>query len=356
MNELVPHSELVDRQGLIKELPKKAMDLLNETGYPPFDEYYSFKTASRFNITERISSKQAKYIVNVKRVNDLGYINKFFECINERLDLGGKYMLCAETALQRRKRLLNKYPLLINYIIYSLDFIFHRVFPKLKLTKKLYFFIKGNRNRVLHEIEILGRLYSCGFRLLKKRKVNDLSYFVVEKVSEPSFSMEPTYGVFIKLNRVGKNGKRIKVRKLRSMYAYSEFIQEYIYENYSLADGGKLKRDPRVSVSGKIFRKYWIDELPMIWNILNGDLKIVGVRPLSAHYLGLYPESAVDKRLTTKPGLVPPFYYDMPKTFDEIVASEMKYIKAYKKNAIITDIRYFFRAFINIVIKGARSQ
>ena len=356
MRNLLPHQDLVEEQGLKQELPEKALELLDETGYPPLDNFYSFKTSSRFNVVERVGGEKAKFIVNVKRVNDLGFINKFFECINGRLELGGKYFLCAETALQRRTRLLKKYPTLLNYIIYSADFVFHRVFPKLRLTKKLYFFIKGNRNRVLHEIEIMGRLYSCGFKLLKKRKVNKLTYFVVEKVSEPIFAMEPTYGMFIKLNRVGKNGKRIKVRKLRSMYAYSEFIQEYIYENFNLAEGGKLKRDPRVSVSGRIFRNYWIDELPMIWNLLNGDLKLVGVRPLSAHYLSLYPEYAVGKRLTTKPGLIPPFYVDLPKSFEEIVGSEMKYVEAYHKSPILTDIKYFFRAIRNIVFKGARSK
>ncbi|PIQ47506.1 MAG: sugar transferase [Cytophagales bacterium CG12_big_fil_rev_8_21_14_0_65_40_12] len=320
------------------------------------DKLFSFKTSSRFNIQNTIGGKKAKYILNIKLVNDLGYINKFFECINEHLVVGGKFFLCSESALQRRKRILNKYPVFINILVYSLDFIFNRVFPKLRLTKKLYFFVKGNRNRVFHEIEILGRLYSCGFRLIKKRKVSGVTYMVVEKVSEPTYSMEPTYGMFIKLNRVGKNGKRIKVRKLRSMYAYSEFIQEYVYENYNLAEGGKLKRDPRVSVSGKIFRRFWVDELPMIWNLLNGDLKIVGVRPLSAHYLSLYPEYAVEKRLSTKPGLVPPFYFDMPKTFDEIVESELRYIEAYKKSPILTDIKYFFKAFDNIIFKGARSQ
>ena len=94
----------------------------------------------------------------------------------------------------------------------------------------------------------------------------------------------------------------------------------------------------------------------MIWNLLNGDLKLVGVRPLSPHYISLYPEYAIDKRLSTKPGLVPPFYYDMPNTFDEIVESEMRYIDAYRKSPILTDITYFFKAFTNIVFKGARSK
>lgn len=356
MSYRVTNSIFEKEKILRTELPSQAWELLAETGYPPYENYFSFKTTSRFNIIERIRANDAKFIVNVKRVNDLGYINKFFECVNQHLVFGGRYFLCVETSLQRKKRLFLKYPKGLNYMVYTFDFIFHRIFPKLGWTKKLYFFIKGNRNRVLHEIEVLGRLYSCGFEVVKKRKCKNMTYFVVEKVKEPTFSMEPTYGVFIKLNRVGKNGKKIKVRKLRSMYAYSEFIQEYIYENYKLAEGGKLKRDPRVSKTGKIFRKYWIDELPMLWNLMKGDLKLVGVRPLSPHYLSLYPEKAIEKRLKTKPGLVPPFYFDMPKTFDEIVASEMKYVDSYLKSPWRTDFKYFFGAMKNIFIKGARSK
>ncbi|OEK06766.1 sugar transferase [Roseivirga misakiensis] len=342
---------------LLESLPKCAFELVNDYILTEGSkDYYAFETSSTFNIRNTLNNRKCDAIVNLKPTNDLGYINKFFECVNTSLKTGGRFFIVAEMALQRKRRILKKYPFGLNWMLYFMDFVFHRVFPKLEPTRRFYFFIKGSRSRVLHEIEVLGRLYSCGFELVKKRKANGLTYMVLEKVSEPTYSMEPTYGLFIRLNRVGKGGKKIKVRKLRSMYAYSEFIQEYIYQNYSLAEGGKLKRDPRVSKAGKIFRKYWIDELPMIWNLLNGDLKLVGVRPLSPHYLSLYPETAVEARLKTKPGLVPPFYCDMPKTFDEIVASEMKYLEAYRKNPLGTDIRYFFLAVKNILFKGARSQ
>ncbi len=342
---------------LKNSLPKCAFEIINDhILIEKTETYFAFETASTFNIKNTLNGMRCEAIINLKRVNDLGYINKFFECINNHLHTGGRFFIAAETGLQRQKRILEKYPFFINWVVSFLDFVFHRVFPKLKLTRKFYFFVKGSRNRVLHEVEILGRLYSCGFELVKKRKSDGLTYMILEKVSEPSFSMEPTYGLFIRLNRVGKNGKKIKVRKLRSMYAYSEFIQEYIYQNYSLAEGGKLKRDPRVSKTGKVFRKFWIDELPMLWNLLTGELKLVGVRPLSAHYLSLYPEKAVEARLKTKPGLVPPFYYDMPKTFEEIVESEMKYLEQYKKSPIRTDVKYFFAAFSNILFKGARSK
>ena len=54
--------------------------------------------------------------------------------------------------------------------------------------------------------------------------------------------------------------------------------------------GGKFKDDFRVTTEGRFFRKFWLDELPMIINIFKGDMKIVGVRPLSSHYFNLYSE------------------------------------------------------------------
>jgi len=103
-------------------------------------------------------------------------------------------------------------------------------------------------------------------------------------------------------------------------------------------------------------RKYWIDELPMILNILKGEMKIVGVRPLSSHYFSLYSKELQEKRIKFKPGLLPPFYADMPQSMDEIQASEMKYLVACeKKGEFRTDMKYFLVILRNILIKKARS-
>ena len=103
-------------------------------------------------------------------------------------------------------------------------------------------------------------------------------------------------------------------------------------------------------------RKFWLDELPMIINLLKGDMKIVGVRPLSKQYFNLYSDEMKEKRLRYKPGLVPPFYVDMPKTLEEIMESENRYLDAYSKNPVWVDIRYFFMAFYNIIFRRARSN
>jgi lipopolysaccharide/colanic/teichoic acid biosynthesis glycosyltransferase len=101
----------------------------------------------------------------------------------------------------------------------------------------------------------------------------------------------------------------------------------------------------------------WIDELPQLINILKGDVKLVGVRPLSTHYFKLYRPELQQLRIKYKPGLLPPFYADMPKTLDEIQDSELTYLQLCEKKGVLrTDISYFIRILNNILLKKARSK
>ncbi len=311
-------------------------------------------TTTRFNIQLQ-PDKYLKKIVNLKRVNDIQYVNKFFEAVNRKIPKGGVFISTVETGAQRKQRILKKYPPVFNWIMYTLDFIVKRVFPKFIVTKKIYFFLTRGENRVMARAEVLGRLYSCGFEIMEEKTINNLLYFSARKIKEPAYDMNPTYGPFVKLVRVGKGGKMIKVYKLRTMHPYAEYLQDYLYLTNNLDEGGKFKDDFRISRLGKFFRTFWIDELPMIFNFLKGDLKIVGVRPISKQYFDLYSKELQERRIKHKPGLVPPFYADMPKTLDEIQESEMRYLEAYEKHPLRTDLRYFFRAFNNIFFKKARS-
>ena len=81
-----------------------------------------------------------------------------------------------------------------------------------------------------------------------------------------------------------------------------------------------------------------------------------GVRPLSSHYFSLYDEALQEMRKKVKPGLIPPFYADMPKTFQEICDSERRYLTAYFERPVRTQVVYFWRAARNILFKGARSN
>jgi lipopolysaccharide/colanic/teichoic acid biosynthesis glycosyltransferase len=129
-----------------------------------------------------------------------------------------------------------------------------------------------------------------------------------------------------------------------------------VYERNKLDANGKFHGDFRIAKWGKWLRRLWIDELPMLVNWAKRELKLVGVRPLSPHYLGLYPPHILALRLQAKPGLIPPYYADMPADFDEIIASEARYLKAYNEKPLTTDIVYLARVLLNILLRGARSQ
>lgn len=196
------------------------------------------------------------------------------------------------------------------------------MFPKCKVTKKVYFWITKGRNRVISLTEGIGRLVSCGFKIIGYQRIGYLTYILTKKNSDPVYDMEPTYELLVRLKRIGKKGELFTVYKLRTMHSYSEYLQEYIFSNNDLQEGGKFKADFRVTRWGKLFRKLWIDELPMFINFFKGQMKLVGVRPLSSHYFSLYPEYLQKLRTQVKPGLVPPFYVDLPETLPKIIESE----------------------------------
>lgn len=295
-------------------------------------------------------------IVEPERLNDKRYINKYLESVNKQLQAGERLAGCVETAAERKARILERYPSPFNKLIYAADYLVRRVWPKLPGLRKIYFALTKGKNRVISEMETYGRLYACGFKLVDSAETGGLLYFVAEKTGEPAYNMEATYGPLIKLKRVGKNGKMFKVYKFRTMSPYSEYIQQFIYERNGYDGGDNFANDTRITTVGKFMRKYWIDELPMLWNLLNGDLKLFGVRPVSAHYLSLFPKEFQEYRKRFKPGLIPPVYVEVPTTFDEIWQIEQRYLEAYDKAPLRTDISYLFRGIYSILFKRVRSS
>ena len=295
-------------------------------------------------------------IAREERINDVRFLNKYFEEINKKLIDGGIFKGNVETYSVRRNRILKKFPAPFNRIYLFFDTLLVRISPKLQITKHLYFNITKGKGRVLSKAETYGRLYSCGFKMIEEEYKNNKIYFSVKKIKEPLFDMNPSYGFLIKLKRLGKNGKPIKVYKFRTMHPFSEYLQEYVFKKNNLQDGGKIKDDFRISPEGRFLRKFWIDEHPMFYNFFKGEMKLIGVRPLSEHYFSLYTKELQELRVKTKPGLIPPFYADMPVTLEEIMASEIKYLRAYEKRPYYTDFSYFFKSIYNILIKKKRSS
>ena len=314
-----------------------------------------YSTSSNLAI-ELLPRYSSNVIINLRKINDISRINLFFEYINEKLPQKGTFIGLAETIEYRNALILKKIIFPFNYIVLFFDFIVNRVFPKIKLTQELYFSYTKGANRAMSKAEVLGRLYSCGFELVDSTFINNYFLFYVQKVKNPIYDNNPTYGPFVALRRIGKEKRILQIYKMRTMYPYSEYIQKYVYDLQGTNDGDKAENDFRITGWGRFFRKVWLDELPMFINLIRGDVKIVGVRPLSKTKFDTYPVELQDKRTKTKPGLIPPFYADMPKTKDELFKSENRYLDAYFQSPFKTDFNYFFKAFYNIVIKRARSK
>lgn len=314
----------------------------------------TLSTTSVFNI-EKEEDEAFQSVVNLRRINDIQNLNEFFAAVNHKLKPEGLFIGFVETYVLRKKRILRKYPPVLNYIYYSLDFLIKRVFPKLRMTRRIYFYLTRGNNRVLSRAETFGRLSLAGFRIEDARQVGKFLFFLCKKEGAPGMLKEKNTGILIRLPRIGKDGKLIMVYKIRTMHAYSEYLQDYVYNLYALKEGGKLNRDFRISTLGRVMRRFWIDEIPMLINLLKGEMKLIGVRPLSQHFYDLYHQELREKRIRSKPGLIPPYYADLPSSLEEIMDSEMRYLEAYERHPWRTDLKYFGKALYNILFRRARS-
>lgn len=339
---------------IIQEQGEAAFNFISKFLDVQNEEVEVLKTATIFNIKKIHPPKNG--IVNLNKINDIKDINLFFNEINNKLVDEGIFIGCVETSEERRKRIYKKYPIGIAQGYYFLDFMFKRVFSKLFFTKWFYFFITAGRNQVLSKAEALGRVAYAGFEIIDDVEINNIHYFVAKKKGNFTSKPLPRFSLLFKMQRIGKNNQLITVYKIRTMHPYAEYLQEYLYKKNKLQKGGKFKDDYRITSWGRIFRKLWIDELPMLYNFLKLEIKLVGVRPISEQYMNLYTPELKELRKTVKPGLIPPFYADLPETIDEIIASEINYINAYNKCAFKTDVNYFFKAITNILFKKVRSN
>lgn len=313
-------------------------------------------TTDRFAFLQ-IPNYQYKTLVDLTLLNDARGINKRFCIVNEKLPDNGRYVCCYRPQEYIKSKMLAKYPKGINYIVYTFWFLWKRVVPRLMLTSRAYYELTKGRKRMLSKTEVLGRLYYCGFEVDEIIPMGHIEYVFAHRHSQP-YEQEQikVYGPLIKLPRICKNKEIVYFYKFRTMHPYSEYIQNYVFDQHggmNIAD--KSDNDWRITTWGRFMRKYWLDELPMIINFLKGDVKLVGIRPLSRAMFEQYPKDLQDKRTRCKPGLIPPFYIDHPKTFDELYASENKYLDEYFRHPLWTDCKYFFLTVNSILFKRMHS-
>jgi len=293
-------------------------------------------------------------ILCVPLLNEFADINGYLSQMHRLLKDGGMLVGRFETLETKKKRILRKRNRFVYAGIFIMDFIFRRflvgLFGKGVIARKLGL----SRYRIMSKCEALGRLRYCGYDILHLQESAGHLCFV-SRSGKAQMNGDPCEGLFIKIRKQGLHGRDLYTYKLRTMHPYANYLHDYILDNLDLDDNGKVVEDFRVPLWGKIVRKSWIDELPQLLNIMKGELAFIGVRHLSKEFLELYPESWRNERMKVRPGFVPPYYADCPKTFDGIIESEKRYCALRKKHPLTTDVYYFIRVVINFLTMRART-
>ena len=310
------------------------------------------------NALDIIRPKKPQLIVNELPLNRIRHLNTFLNKSSEALVPGGFLWCHSRTSGLKHEIIRRKHPGFGGKVIYAFHYLWHRVCAKLGPTRWFYMWVTQGKNRTYSRVEVLGRLCRAGFEIVDERFHNGEFFVLGRKIKDPIWDDDPTCGALVKLRRVGYHGNLIGVYKFRTMYSYSEYLQPYMLEHEGLQDGGKFAHDYRVNFWGRWLRRSWLDELPMGINVLKGQMKLVGVRPLSRHYFSLYSPEMQELHTSVKPGLIPPFYYEKvtPVSLEDVQESEKRYIEAYHAHPFATDWRYFWGAIGNILFKHKRSH
>lgn len=155
----------------------------------------------------------------------------------------------------------------------------------------------------------------------------------------------PGTGPIFVQERVGRDGERFRFYKFRSMVPNAEEKKESLLR-YNEMDGPafKIKEDPRITRFGRFLRRTSIDELPQLWNILRGDMSIVGPRPALPREVEQY-NAYQKQRMYVTPGLtcywqIQPHRNDL--SFDEWMALDIKYIE---ERSLLTDFKIILKTF-----------
>ena len=160
--------------------------------------------------------------------------------------------------------------------------------------------------------------------------------------------------VFFVQERVGYKKRTFKMYKFRSMYVGSEERQKEL-EHLNEAEGPifKIKNDPRVTRVGKILRKTSLDELPQLFNVIKGDMSLVGPRPMSLRDVSRFDKGIQRKRFSVKPGITCLWQIsgrsELP--FSKWLELDLKYIENW---SIILDLKILLKTIPAVIkCKGA---
>ncbi len=171
----------------------------------------------------------------------------------------------------------------------------------------------------------------------------------------PIVKLQSPGPIFYSQTRVGKNGRQFKFYKFRTMVVGADAMKkDLMAQNEMKGLMFKMENDPRIFGIGKFMRKYSIDELPQFWNVLKGDMSLVGTRPPTVEEFKQY-ELHHKARLGIRPGLTGMWQVSGRsdiKDFEKIVALDTQYIL---NRSLGMDMRILFRTVL-VVLTGKGSS
>jgi exopolysaccharide biosynthesis polyprenyl glycosylphosphotransferase len=174
-----------------------------------------------------------------------------------------------------------------------------------------------------------------------------VSIFVI-----PAIKLESPGPAIFSQERVGRNGRIFKFYKFRSMYADAEAKKAQLMENNEMSGPMfKMKNDPRITKVGKFLRATSIDELPQFFNVLKGDMSLVGTRPPTVQEYKQY-KMHQKRRLSSKPGITGLWQVSGRSDitdFEEVVKLDLKYIDNW---SLGMDIKILFKTFQAVLGQG----
>jgi exopolysaccharide biosynthesis polyprenyl glycosylphosphotransferase len=161
--------------------------------------------------------------------------------------------------------------------------------------------------------------------------------------------------LFFGQKRVGENGRLFRCWKFRSMYVDAEERkEELMVQNEMQGAMFKMKDDPRVTKVGSFIRKTSLDELPQFWNVMRGEMSLVGTRPPTPDEVATY-ENWHRKRICIKPGITGLWQVSgrsQIQDFDEVVRLDIRYIEEW---SLWLDIQLLLKTvWVVVAGKGAR--
>lgn len=162
-------------------------------------------------------------------------------------------------------------------------------------------------------------------------------------------------GIFYRQERIGKNGKPFRIHKFRTMVV-----------NADKSGGLTVGKDNRITNSGQVLRRYKLDELPQLIDVLFGKMSLVGPRPELAEFMDLYPDDVRQKILSVQPGITDwasikmidendlLAQYDNPRQayIDEIMPQKAQFYVQYVENqSLWEDIKIILATIKKIFIR-----